>query len=275
CLHQIELWDSQVHGFISLMADDALALAQTAEREILRSGTRGPLHGIPIGVKDVINVGGVRTTAASRLYKHYVPASDATVVHKLKAAGAIILGKMNTHEFAYGGPSFDLPFPPARNPWDTRRFTGGSSSGSAVGLATGMIMGSLGTDTSGSLRSPATLCGVMGLKPTYGLVSRHGCVPLAQSLDHVGPMARTAQDLAILLDAMVGYDARDPASVQRPHQTYLLPNNEPVQPVKVGVITNFFDDLPVSNETRTSIQQALAVFEVVGAHVTDVTLSSL
>src|SRR5690606_16026836 len=185
CLDRAQLWQPHIHAFITLSSEQALTAAKHAEHEIQRNGPRSPLHGIPIGIKDVVHVHGLRTTAASAQYRDHVAKYDATVVASLKAAGAIIVGKTNTHEFAYGGPSFDLPWEPARNPWDTNRFTGGSSSGNAAGIAAGILLGGIGTDTSGSLRSPASLCGIAALKPTYGLVSRHGCLPLAYTLDHV------------------------------------------------------------------------------------------
>ncbi len=276
CLAQAALWEAHIHSFITLEAESAIAAAKRAEAEIMKNGARGPLHGIPLGIKDVVHVEDMGTTAASALRRSHVAKRDAAVVDKLKASGAVILGKTNTHEFAYGGPSFDLPWPPARNPWDTSRFTGGSSSGNAAAIAAGVMPGGIGTDTSGSVRSPASLCGIAGLKPTYGLVSRRGCLPLAHSLDHVGPMARTAQDCAILLDAIAGHDPRDPASVFRPDGSFHQDGAALPKPLKIGVVRHFFEaDLPVSQDTLAALDGMLAVFMNLGAAVRDVRLSAL
>src|SRR6266566_4782808 len=199
-LARIEKLDGQLHSFIRVLADTARADARAAESEIAAGRYRGPLHGIPIGLKDIYETAGVATTGHSKVMQDHVPKADAFAVKRLKAAGAVVMGKLATHEFALGGPSFDLPWPPARNPWDTTRFTGGSSSGSGA---------------CGSLRGPAAFCVLAGIKPTYGLISRMGILPLAFSLDHAGPMAWTAEDCAILLQAMAGHDPADPASADR------------------------------------------------------------
>ncbi len=217
CLDRIARYDAQLHCFITLTAERALAEARAAEREIAKSGPRGPLHGIPIALKDIYETAGLRTTAHSRHLEHHVPDADATAVRKLADAGTVLMGKLATFEFALGGPSFDLPWPPTRNPWNLERSAGGSSSGTGAGLAAGFFLGGTGTDTGGSIRGPAAYCGITGLKPTYGLVSRHGILPLAFSLDHAGPMAQTAEDCALLLPpAMAGADLLDPGSVDRP-----------------------------------------------------------
>jgi aspartyl-tRNA(Asn)/glutamyl-tRNA(Gln) amidotransferase subunit A len=182
-LARIEKLDPQLNAFIRLDAEAALAAARTAEQEIAAGRSRGPLHGIPVGIKDIIDVAGLPTTCHSKILVDNVAKSDAPAVASLRAAGAIILGKLSTHEFAFGGPSFDLPFPPARNPWDRTRHPGGSSSGSGAGVAAGLFPAALGTDTAGSIRNPASACGCVGLKPTYGRVSRRGAFPLAFTLD--------------------------------------------------------------------------------------------
>ena len=188
--------------------------ARTAETEIAAGRYRGPLHGIPIGLKDIYETAGVATTGHSKVMQDHVPAADAFSVARLRAAGAVVVGKLATHEFAFGGPSFDLPWPPARNPWDTARFTGGSSSGTGAAVAAGLVLGGTGSDTGGSIRGPSAYCGLAGIKPTYGLISRMGILPLAFSLDHAGPMAWTAEDCAIMLQAMAGHDPADPASAE-------------------------------------------------------------
>ena len=183
-------------------------------------GPSGPLHGIPIGLKDIVDTKGIPTTCQSKLLQDNVPDADATCAARLAAAGTVLIGKLTTHEFADGGPSFDLPWPPARNPWNTEHFTAGSSSGTGAAVAAGMILCGIGTDTGGSIRGPAALCGIAGLKPTYGLVSRAGVAPAAFTLDHIGPMAWTAEDCAIMLQALAGHDPRDPASADRPIPDY-------------------------------------------------------
>src|SRR5438552_18457581 len=214
-LARIEKLDGRLHSFIRVLADQARADARAAETEINAGKYRGPLHGIPIGLKDIYETAGVATTGHSKVMQDHVPKADAFSVTRLREAGAIIMGKLATHEFALGGPSLDLPWPPARNPWDTGRFTGGSSSGTAAAVAAGLVLGGTGSDTGGSIRGPAAYCGLAGIKPTYGLCSRAGVLPLAFSLDHAGPMAWTAEDCAILLQAMAGHDPTDPASADR------------------------------------------------------------
>ena len=178
----------------------------------MAGGPSGPLHGIPIGLKDIVDTKGIPTTCQSKLLADNLPETDAACAERLAAAGTVLIGKTTTHEFADGGPSFDLPWPPARNPWNTGHFTAGSSSGTGAGVAAGLILGGIGTDTGGSIRGPAALCGIAGIKPTYGLVSRAGVAPAAFSLDHIGPMAWTAEDCALMLQALAGHDPRDPAS---------------------------------------------------------------
>src|SRR5436305_6399667 len=216
----IERLDGRLHSFIRVLADQARADARTAESEIAAGKYRGPLHGIPIGLKDIYETAGVATTGHSKVMQDHVPQADAFSVKRLRDAGAIVMGKLATHEFAFGGPSFDLPRTRARNPWDTTRFTGGSSSGTGASVAAGLVLGGTGSDTSGSIRGPAAYCGLAGIKPTYGLISRMGILPLAFSLDHPGPMAWTAEECAMLLQVMAGHDRADPASADRPIQDY-------------------------------------------------------
>src|SRR5262249_50510979 len=211
-LDRISRLDDRLHCFIRVLADEARRDARPAEQEIAGGRWRGPLHGIPIGLKDIYETAGIATTGHSKVMQDHVPLTDAVSVTKLRDAGAIIVGKLATHEFALGGPSFDLPWPPARNPWNTGHFTGGSSSGTGASVAAGLVLGGTGSDTGGSIRGPAAYCGLAGIKPTYGLISRRGILPLAFSLDHAGPLAWTAEDNAILVQAMAGRDPADPGS---------------------------------------------------------------
>ncbi|HTU52414.1 MAG TPA: amidase, partial [Acetobacteraceae bacterium] len=227
-LARIQQFDPRINAFITVTGRQALAQARAAEKAVM-AGKRGRLRGIPLAYKDIYATAGVRTTAHSRLLAENVPKEDAEAIRRLAAAGAVMLGKLATHEFAIGGPAFDLPWPPARNPWDTERFTGGSSSGSGAAVAAGLALGALGSDTGGSIRIPAAYCGIAGIKPTPGLVSRRGVIPLAPSLDTAGPMAWTAEDCAILLDALAGHDPADPASVAVPKGSYARALSLPVK----------------------------------------------
>ena len=222
------------------MAESALAEARRAEAEILRGEWRGPLHGVPVALKDLIDTAGVRTTAASALYKDRVPDQDAEVVRRLRQAGAVILGKNNLHEFAYGGSSLVSYFGDVHNPWDVGRIAGGSSGGSAAAVVAGLAYAAIGTDTAGSIREPAALCGCVGLKPTYGRVSSRGVIPLSSSLDHVGPLAATVEDAAIVLQAIAGYDAADITSVDVPVADYVSALREGAKSVRVGVPARIF-----------------------------------
>src|SRR6202051_4533058 len=215
-LDRIQRFDGKLNSFIRVLADEARAAAPAAEAEIAAGKYRGPLHGIPIGLKDIYETAGVATTGHSKVMQDHVPKADAFSVKRLRAAGAVVIGKLATHEFALGGPSFDLPWPPARNPWNTEHFTGGSSSGTGASVAAGLVLGGTGSDTGGSIRLPATYCGVTGLKSNHGRISRSGPLPLRYSPHHVGPMAWTAEDCSILLQAMAGHDPADPASANVP-----------------------------------------------------------
>ena len=204
CLRRIEELNPTINAFITVMHDSALAQAREAEDEIRAGNWRGPLHGVPIGLKDLIDTAGVKTTCASALFADRVPTEDAEVVRRLKSAGAVLIGKQNLQEFAWGGTSASSYFGAVRNPWDNERIAGGSSGGSAAAVASGMCFGALGTDTGGSVREPAAFCGIVGLKPTYGRVSTRGVFPLSPSLDHVGPLCRNVIDTALLLQVTAG-----------------------------------------------------------------------
>ena len=268
--------NNRLHAFIRVTPEPALAAARAAEARQMAGTLRGPLDGIPIAHKDIYCTAGITTTAHSAQLEHFVPEHDATTVRTLAEAGAVSIGKLATHEFAFGGPSFDLPWPPARNPWDTERFTAGSSSGTGAAVAAGIIMGGTGSDTGGSIRGPAALCGIAGIKPTYGLCPRTGILPLAQTLDHAGPMAWTVEDLTFLLQAMAGHDPADPASANRPVPDFHAALAAGVRGRRIGVVRHFHErDNPVSPATLKGIEDALVVLRAEGALVTDVTLPSL
>ena len=245
CLARIEKLNPKLNAFITVTAESALAEARQAETEIRRGDWRGPLHGIPLALKDLIDTAGVRTTAASWLFKDRIPSADAEVVRRLKAAGAVLLGKQNLHEFAYGGSSMISAFGEVRNAWNPKHIAGGSSGGSATAVAAGLGYGAIGTDTAGSVREPAALCGVVGLKPTYGRVSARGVIPLSVSLDHVGPIARTVADVAVIFAAIAGHDAEDKNSVDAPVEDYVaaLAEKLPVRCESASRRKFFFEDL--------------------------------
>jgi aspartyl-tRNA(Asn)/glutamyl-tRNA(Gln) amidotransferase subunit A len=275
-LKRIEKLDGQLHCFIRVLPEAALAAARTAESEIAAGRYKGPLHGIPIGLKDIYETKGVPTTGHSKVMQDHVPTADAFSVTKLKDAGGVVMGKLATHEFALGGPSFDLPWPPARNPWDTTRFTGGSSSGTGAAVPAGLVLGGTGSDTGGSIRGPAAYCGLAGIKPTYGLISRSGILPLAFSLDHAGPMAWTAEDCAIMLQAMAGHDPADPASANPPIPDYRKALSGDVKGLRIGLIRHFYTaDNEADAATRDAIDVAAKKFEEMGASVREITLSPL
>ena len=275
-LARIERLDGQLHSFIRVLGDQALAAAREAEAEIMAGRWRGPLHGIPIGLKDIYETKRVPTTGHSKVMIDHVPQADATSVRRLTEAGAIMLGKLATHEFAFGGPSFDLPWPPARNPWDTTRFTGGSSSGTGAAVAAGLVLGGTGSDTGGSIRGPAAYCGLAGLKPSYGRISRAGILPLAFSLDHAGPMAWNAEDCGIMLQAMAGYDPADPASADHAVPDYRASLSGEVKGLRIGLIRHFYEtDNPANEATRRGIAAAVKVFEELGCSVRELRVSPL
>jgi aspartyl-tRNA(Asn)/glutamyl-tRNA(Gln) amidotransferase subunit A len=274
-LDRIRRLDPDLNAFLLVTEDRALADAKAAEARQMSGALRGKLDGIPIAHKDIYNTAGIRTTAHSKLLEHNVPRRDAHTVKKWADAGTVMLGKLATHEFAFGGPSFDLPWPPARNPWNRDHFTAGSSSGTGAAVAAGLILGGTGSDTGGSIRGPAALCGIAGIKPTYGLSSRTGILPLAFSLDHAGPMAWTAEDCGLLLQGMAGPDAEDPASVDRPIPDFTAELGKGVEGLRIGVVRHFFEqDHRASDATRAGIDAALDFFRKEGAEVRDITLSS-
>jgi aspartyl-tRNA(Asn)/glutamyl-tRNA(Gln) amidotransferase subunit A len=275
-LARIEQAEPQLNAFIALTADAALVEAKRAEAEIMAGRHRGPLHGIPYGLKDIYDAEGLPTTGHSRIRLGHVAARDATTTAKLRAAGGILMGKLATHEFAHGGPSFDLPWPPARNPWNPAHVTGGSSSGSGAAVAAGFVLGALGSDTGGSIRNPASFCGLVGLKPTYGLVSRHGVFPNSFTFDHAGPMVWTVEDCAILLQAIAGHDAADPGSADVAPPDYRAALGGGIKGLRIGVVRHFWEeDLPANDEVRAAMAQSLRVLGELGARVEDVRLRPL
>src|SRR5256886_15376200 len=239
-LDRIARLDGSLNSFIRVLADGARADDRAAEGEIAAGKYRGPLHGIPIGLKDIYETAGVATTGHSKVMQDHVPKADAFSVKRLRDAGAVVMGKLATHEFAFGGPSFDLPWPPARNPWDTTRFTGGSSSGTGASVAAGLVLGGTGSDTGGSIRGPPAFCRPARVKPEHGLISRMGILPLAFSLDHAGPLAWTAEDSAIMLQAMAGHDPSDPASANHPIPDYRAALNGGGQWLRLAPLPHFY-----------------------------------
>jgi aspartyl-tRNA(Asn)/glutamyl-tRNA(Gln) amidotransferase subunit A len=275
-LARTDALEPQLNAYITRTSEAALESARAAEAEIARRNYRGPLHGIPFAVKDIYDTAGVLTSGHSRTCIDRVPDKDATAVAKLRAAGAVLMGKLATHEFAHGGPSFDLPWPPARNPWNTAHFTGGSSSGSGAAIAAGLAPVTLGSDTGGSIRGPAGLCGIAGLKPTYGLVSRAGVLPNSYSYDHCGPMARTSEDCALILNAVAGHDPADPASSPRQPSDFAAGLDLGIKGLRIGVVRHFWEtDLPAHKELVPALEAAIALFRDLGAIVEDVTLRPL
>jgi aspartyl-tRNA(Asn)/glutamyl-tRNA(Gln) amidotransferase subunit A len=275
-IERTDTFESQLNAFVTRTSEAALEGARAAEAEIARGLWSGPLHGIPFAVKDIYDTAGVLTSGHSRICIDRVPRTDATAVAKLRAVGAILTGKLATHEFAHGGPSFDLPWPPARNPWNTAHFTGGSSSGSGAAIAAGLVPASLGSDTGGSIRGPAGLCGIAGLKPTYGLVSRAGVLPNSYSYDHCGPMARTAEDCALILNAIAGHDSADPASSERHPIDYAVGLDLGIKGMRIGVVRHFWEvDQPMPAELQAALEAAISLFREMGAIVEDATLRPL
>ena len=271
CLARIEKRDSALNAFITVMSESALEEARAADVALARGEWRGPLHGIPVALKDLIDTAGVSTTAASALFKERVSGADAEVVRRLREAGAIILGKNNLHEFAYGGSSLVSHFGEVRNPRDETRIAGGSSGGSAAAVVAGMALAAIGTDTAGSIREPAALCGCVGLKPTYGRVSARGVIPLSASLDHVGPLTASVEDAAIVLQVIAGYDPADITSVNVPVADYVSGLKESVKSVRVGVPREyFFDDL--DKEVAVAVEEALRVIRGLVSEIKDVRL---
>jgi len=271
CLKRIEMSNAALNAFITITGEQALERARQMETEQSQGKWRGPLHGIPIALKDNIDTAGVRTTAASGVFKDRVPPEDAEVVRRLKEAGAVFLGKLNLHEFAYGGTSTISYFGPVHNPWAPDHISGGSSGGSAAATAADLCFGSLGTDTAGSVRIPSSYCGAVGFKPTYGRVSMRGIIPLCWSLDHCGPICRTVEDTALMLGAIAGYDRFDPASVDVPVSDYTRSLNLETSSLRLGVPrTPFFDDL--DSEVANAVEAAISELRTMTRSVTDTKL---
>jgi len=275
-LERIGRLDPKLNAFIRLDADAAILAARAAEAEIASGRQRGPLHGVPVGIKDIIDVAGLPMTCHSKLLIDNIASTDAVCVSRLRGAGAIVLGKLSTHEFAIGGPSFDLPWPPARNPWNTDHHPGGSSSGSGSGLAAGLFPMALGSDTGGSVRNPASACGIVGLKPTYGLVSRRGVFPLSFTLDHVGPMTRTVPDNALMLEVIAGHDPLDPGSAAAPAGHYTSALERGVRGLRIGFVRHFDEeDMPADPEVTAALEHVALTLQTLGAEIRDVRLPTL
>jgi aspartyl-tRNA(Asn)/glutamyl-tRNA(Gln) amidotransferase subunit A len=267
-LARVQALDGQVNAFITLTADLAREQARAAGQDIAAGRYRGPLHGIPFGLKDIFDTAGILTSAHSRICRDNVPAENAATVQRLLDAGAVLVGKLATHEFASGGPSLDLPWPPARNPWNTAHFTGSSSSGSGAAVAAGFVPAALGTDTGGSIRIPAALCGIAGLKPTYGRVSRRGVIPNSYTFDHAGPLAWTVEDCAILLQAIAGHDPQDPASAQQPVPDYRARLDGDIRGLRVGVVRHFWEEEGATDpEMACAMEAAIDVLHKLGASI--------
>ena len=271
-LARIDRLNKRIRAFITVTADHALEQARAAEREI-GGGHGGPLQGIPISLKDLYDTKGILTTAGAKVFAERVPEEDATVVRKLREAGAVVIGKTNLHEFAFGVTTVNPHYGTARNPWDPERIAGGSSGGSAIAVALALGLGSMGSDTGGSIRIPASLCGIVGLKPTYGRVSLRGMVPLAWSLDHSGPMAQTIEDAAILLGIVAGYDPRDPYSQALPSPQFTDSLTGDIKDIRIGIPKTYFYER-VAPEVDTAVRLALKNLERLGCEILDVDLPS-
>ena len=275
-LDRIEAIDGEIKSYVTLLGDEALAQARAAEAEISAGNYRGPLHGIPMAHKDLYDTKGVRTTGQSKLLEHRVPTVDSTAISRLADAGSILLGKVAMFELAMGGPETSL-FEQTLHPWNAEYATGGSSSGSATSVASGMAMGSLGSDTGGSIRGPAASCGIVGHKPTYGLVSRYGVLDLSWSLDHCGPMTWTVEDSALMLQAIAGYDPKDPASARVAVPDYSEALREDVKGLVIGVPEHycFGEESGTDEEVTALVKKALEDLESLGAHIEPVTIPCL
>ena len=273
-LARTEALNPRVNAYITVTAEEAMGQAREAEAAVMAGGHLGPLHGIPLGLKDLFDTQGVRTTAGSKVLAEHVPAEDANVVTRLRAAGAVFVGKLNMHEFAYGITNENPHYGPARNPWDLERITGGSSGGSGAATAAGMCAASLGSDTGGSIRIPACFCGIVGLKPTFGRVGRRGVIPLSSSLDHVGPMTRTVEDAAIVLQAIAGHDSGDPGSLDVPVPDYLADLHSGVRGMRVGVMADYVTE-PMGAGVKRAVTAAIETLEGLGAWLRPVDLPFL
>ena len=276
-LERIDELDGTLTSYITVLHDAAMADARRTEAEILAGDYRGPLHGIPIALKDIYDTRGVRTTASSRVLADRIPDRDATTTERLRAAGSVLLGKLATHEFALGGPDPTCGGPLAKNPWNVEHIPSGSSSGSGVAVAAGLSMGSMGSCTGGSIRGPAAFCSVVGLKATYGRVSRFGVLPLSWTLDHCGPLTWTVEDTALMLQAVAGYDPNDPTTSRAPVPEYREALREDVRGLRIGVPRHFFfaDDPRIDPDVTSAVETALAELESLGAELVEVTLDTL
>ena len=272
-LARIAAHDSDLNSFVLVTSDVARRNARAADAAIKRGKRLGPLHGVPFALKDIYGTAGIRTTAHSRVLLNNIPKRDSTVARRLNEAGGVLIGKLATHEFATGGPAYDLPFPPARNPWNTEHFTAGSSSGSGAAVAAGLVPLGMGSDTSGSIRGPAAFCGVAGFKPTYGLVPRTGVIPLAFSLDHCGPLAWTTEDCALTMDAIAGPDGEDPACAAGPVPNFASALRRGVSGMRIGVIRHFYErDVEGDRDAVEAIEAALKVLKRLGARLVTIKL---
>ena len=269
-IQRIEQYDRQTRAFITRTFDLARQQAKQAEAEIGAGKSRGPLHGIPFALKDIYDTKGILTSGHSRVFIDRIPKEDATTTTRLYDAGAVLLGKLATHEMAHAGPSFDLPWPPARNPWNLAHFTGGSSSGSGAAVASRMVPVALGSDTGGSIRGPASFCGVVGLMPTFGLVSRAGVITNSYTFDHCGPLARTVEDCTLVLQALAGYDLKDAGSLKRPIPSYRESLGQDLRGLKIGVLRHHWEqDIPASDDVRKAMDAALDVLRGLGAELAE------
>ncbi|WP_042684005.1 Asp-tRNA(Asn)/Glu-tRNA(Gln) amidotransferase GatCAB subunit A [Caldalkalibacillus thermarum] len=273
-LEQIEKLNGQLNAYIEVTADKARRQAETAEAEILSGNYRGPLHGIPMAIKDIIYFANEVTTMGSKIHQNFKSSYDATVVKKLTQAGVIFTGKLNLHEYAWGATNNNPHFGPCRNPWDVERISGGSSGGSGVAPASHMTIAALRTDTGGSIRIPSSFCGIVGLKPTHGLVSKYGCFPLAWSLDHIGPMTKTAKDAAYVLEAIAGYDPKDPTSINVPTPKYSEELTGSVKGLRIGINEEYFFN-NVDSEVEKTVRNAILSLEKEGAVIETVNVPAL
>jgi aspartyl-tRNA(Asn)/glutamyl-tRNA(Gln) amidotransferase subunit A len=275
-IKRTETFDPQLHAYITPTFDLARQQARQAEHEIATGMYRGPMHGIPFALKDIYDTRGIRTTGHSKVCCQRIPEEDATTTRKLYESGAILMGKLATHEFAHGGPSWDLPWPPARNPWHLAHFTGGSSSGSGAAVAAGLVPMALGSDTGGSIRGPASLCGIAGFMPTFGLVSRGGVIPNSYTFDHCGPLARCIEDCAIVMQVIAGFDPQDAGSVRRDLPEYRAALKKDLRGIKIGVLRHHWEeDLPASADVHQAMAEALEVLKSLGAELEDCRVRSL
>ena len=268
-LERIQRLEPTLNSFITLLPEQAMAAARQAEGEIAAGRSRGPLHGVPLGLKDLYYTQGVKTTSGSRIFDDFIPAYDSTVMERFRQAGAILLGKLNMHQFAYGPTGENPDYGHMHNPWDPEMITGGSSGGSGSAAAVGECTITMGSDTGGSIRIPSALCGVAGLKPTYGLLSRHGLFPLSWCLDHAGPMVRSVEDCALVLNATAGYDSNDPASAEVGPHDYAAALGGDINGLRIGVPKEYFQ-VPIDSEVEQAVRQAIDLLEKLGATVTEV-----